>query len=204
MERVEEYARVIDYLPEGKVSQGPPFRKEPLAQVVGETYFTLLEVVPKRELKADETGRERQVYKTLTQGERVYIGRGERDKIHFIKQRIKYAELTNFASTELEHVVRELVKAQEKRFLEFFNKAESLTTRQHQLELLPKIGKKLMWEILEERKKAPFQSFEELRTRVKNLPNPESIIVDRLLSEVKGESKYYLFTAHPPEEERQF
>ncbi len=204
MERVEEYGIVIDYLREGPVSAAPPFTKIPMAQILGETFFTLLEVVPKKEEKTDAQGIKRMEYKALTLGERVYIGKGERDKIHYIKRRIKYGELTNFAASELAPVVQKLVKEQEKRFIEFFNKSDSITTRQHQLELLPKIGKKLMWEILDERRKGPFQSFEDIKTRVKNMPNPESIIVDRILNEIKGESKYYLFTAHPPDEENEF
>ena len=42
--------------------------------------------------------------------------------------------------------------------IEFFNKAAPLTTRMHQLELLPGLGKKHMWEIIEERKDKPFES----------------------------------------------
>jgi putative nucleotide binding protein len=36
-----------------------------------------------------------------------------------------------------------MVKEQEERFVEFFNKAEPITTKLHQLELLPGIGKRL-------------------------------------------------------------
>ena len=43
----EEYAYVLDYLPTGKSSAAT---SEPLAQVIGQDHFTLLEVTPKPEL----------------------------------------------------------------------------------------------------------------------------------------------------------
>jgi putative nucleotide binding protein len=51
-----------------------------------------------------------------------------------------------------------------------------------------------MWEILEERKKEPFKSFEDIKNRVKLLPNPKELIVKRILMELEGkEDKYRLF-----------
>jgi len=194
MERIEENAIVLDYLAEGKAAERAQLRKEAVAQVLGTNWYTLLEIVP----KMDEKGR----YMKLAQQEEVYIGKGERDKVHFIKKRIMYEELTALASSELETSVQKLVKAQEKRFVDFFNNCQAISVRQHQLELLPKIGKKLMWEIIEARK-TQFTSFEDIKNRVKNMPNPEDIITDRILAEIKAKEKYYIFTAHPPKEERQ-
>ena len=37
----------------------------------------------------------------------------------------------------------------------------------HMLELLPGVGKKHMWEIIEARKDKPFESFEDIKNRVK-------------------------------------
>ena len=196
MERVEENAIVLDFLSSGKATDRSPFKKEPIAQVIGTNFYTLLEVVPKKDEKGE--------YKQLAQQEEVYIGKEERDKIHFIKKRIKYNELTSLASSELEPIVRKLVEKQEKRFVDFFNNAQSISTRQHQLELLPKIGKKLMWEILEEREKEPFKDFDDIKNRIRSIPSPRDIIVERILEEIKGDTKYYLFTAHPPREQHRF
>ncbi|MHA1628104.1 MAG: DUF655 domain-containing protein, partial [Candidatus Baldrarchaeia archaeon] len=69
---------------------------------------------------------------------------------------------------------------------------QPITMRMHQLELLPGIGKKIMWEILEERKKKPFESFKDLTSRIK-MPDPVKAIVKRILIELEGEDKYYLF-----------
>ena len=191
MEKIEENAIVLDYMPEGRGGR-PPFTKEPMAQVIGTNYFTLLEVVPKK----DEAG----TYIKLEPHSEVYIGRGEREKVHFIKRRIEYSSLTPVAEAEVEIIVRKVVEEQAQRFVDFFNKAQPITTRQHQLELLPKVGKKLMWEILSERNKKPFDSFDNIKLRVKNMPNPEEVRVERILEELKGLTKRYIFTATPPSE----
>ena len=65
--------------------------------------------------------------------------------------------------------------------------------RMHQLELLPGLGKKHMWEVLEARKEKPFESFEDIKNRVKLLPDPKSIIIKRILSEIEGKEKYQIF-----------
>ena len=52
-----------------------------------------------------------------------------------------------------------------------------------------------MQQIVDERKTAPFASFEELEARV-HLKNPERLIVGRIEQELSGvEDKYRLFVA---------
>ena len=80
-----------------------------------------------------------------------------------------------------------------KKFVDFFNKAQPLTTRMHQIELLPGLGKKHMWQIIEERKDKPFESFNDIKARVKLMPDPEKIIFKRIIAEMGGEEKYMLF-----------
>ncbi len=182
---VEDYALVLDYLPKGKSTS---FKEEPIAQLVGEKYFTLLEVVPKGELKAME---------------RVYIGKEERDKVLFIKKRINYAELTSAAQTELENAVKKIVEENSEKFLKFYNEAGPITIRRHQLELLPGLGKKHMQDIIEKRETAKFTSFEDLAKRVPLLPNPKNAIIKRIIMELQEtDLKHYLF-ARPPKKERQ-
>ena len=41
------------------------------------------------------------------------------------------------------------------------------------LHLLPGIGKKLMWEVLTEREKKPFESFADISQRIKSIPHPK-------------------------------
>jgi len=175
----EEYAYVLDYLLEGYTDLKSGRRTgKPVAQVLGEKAFTLLEVTPKTELMLYE---------------RVFIGKGERDKVLMINRKISYDELTATAKAELPYVVKEIIKNNEERFVKFFNIAPPITNRLHSLELLPGIGKKLMWDILEERRREPFKSFEDLRHRVKGLHDPVEMIARRVIDEIEGKDRYRLF-----------
>jgi len=182
-EKLEDYAYVLDFMPYGRPDDKRPLhRREPLAQVVGEKYFTLLEVSVKKGVNP------------LIM-DRVYIGKGERDVINKIKRKLKYENLTPTAKSELPYVVERIVKDNEERFVQFFNDAGPITTKFHQLELLPGVGKKTMWAIIEERKKSPFKNFEEIANRVKGLQHPEKLIVNRIIYELQHpETKYKLFT----------
>ena len=67
------------------------------------------------------------------------------------------------------------------------------------LELLPGIGKKLMWAIIDERKKGKFESTAQLVSRVKGLHAPEKLLMNRVLDELKDEHiKYRIFTTPMP------
>ncbi len=194
----EEYAIILDYLPQGLPTDTRPLHKrEPLAYGIGTRYFTLLELVPKRE--AD--------IKIL---DKVYIGPEKRDKILYVKRRVSYNELTSAAKAELPYAIEKIVEEDEKRFVDFFNKASPITTRLHQLELLPGIGKKLMWEILEERKKKPFESFKDIEERVKGISDPKKMIVKRILLELEemeakvGKGKHKLFVIVPRPSPRKY
>ena len=65
--------------------------------------------------------------------------------------------------------------------------------RSHQLELLPGIGKKHAREILEQRSIEPFNSFDEIKERVRAVPNPKKAIIDRILQELDDKDRYKLF-----------
>ena len=125
--------------------------------------------------------------------EEVYIGEGKRDKVHHVNGKIPYDKLTETAKAELEHAVKQLVEKHEQRFVSFINMAQPLSTRMHVLELLPGLGKKHMWEILEARKEKPFANFDDLKSRVKLLPNPKQVIVKRILAELEGKEKWKIF-----------
>jgi len=190
----DDYARILDYLPKGK-SEVPPHKRKPIAQAVGEKYLSLLELSPKH-------GCEFEV------GERVYIGESTRDKIESIERRIKYDWLTPTAKSELPDVLEKIVRENQQQYVDFYNTAGTISTRQHKLELLPKIGKRHSQLILKLREEAPFKSFQDLIQRVKSIPagdesfkdvkvrsipDPAKVIVERIVEEIKGDSKYYLF-----------
>ncbi|MGC9037576.1 MAG: DUF655 domain-containing protein [Candidatus Micrarchaeia archaeon] len=176
-EELEEYAYVLDFLPTGKSSS---LRSEPIVQLVGESKFTLLEAVTKT--------------KEIRIGERVYIGRGERDKIQQIKGRITYEELTETAKGELPVQVANIIKQNEAKFVKLFNTAGPLNMRLHSLELLPGIGKKHLEAILQAREEKPFESFQDLASRVPLLQDPVKLLTERVIEELKGGSRFYILT----------
>ena len=55
------------------------------------------------------------------------------------------------------------------------------------------LGKKHMWEILEKRKEREFSSFDDIKERVNLLPDPEKIVIKRILMELNNEDKYRFF-----------
>lgn len=177
----EEYAIVLDFLQNGyPFDRRPSHRKTPIAQAIGKNHFTLLELIPKPGV-------------FLQPLEEVYIGVEKRDKIHHIAGKLPMARLTGTANAELRHVIEDLIAKQEAHFVEFFNKASPLTTRMHTLELLPGLGKKHMWEILEQRDEKPFASFDDLKKRVKLMPDPKTTIMRRIIQELEGTEKHRLF-----------
>ena len=177
----EEIAVVLDFLPNGyPYDDRPMYMKNAVAQAVGREHFILLELVPKKGIH-------------LQPFEEVYIGEGKRDKIRFIRGQLEYRDLTSMAKNMLPEMVEKLVRKNEQRFVEFFNKGTIVTPRMHQFQLLPGVGKKHMMDILDERSKKPFISFTEISERVKLFPDPVKTIVRRVLQELEGEEKYYLF-----------
>ena len=177
----EEYAIVLDFLPNGyPFDTAPAHRKAPIVQAVGITKFILLELVAKKDIH-------------LRPHDKIYIGDAKRDKIHHINGKIPESKLTGTARSELPYVIEGVVSENEERFVEFFNQAQPLSMRMHQLELLPGLGKKHMWEIVNERKAEPFKDFAEIKKRVSLMPDPKGIVVKRILKEIEGKEKHKIF-----------
>jgi putative nucleotide binding protein len=174
----EEYAIILEYLPNGY-----PLEKKmiPIAQAIGKVNLTLLELVPRRGVGLDV-------------GEEVYIGEGKRPKIYYILGRLHREKLTEAAKDQLQEFIKKVVKDREKKFIEFFNNSEAINKRIHQLELLPGLGKKHMQEIIKQRKEKSFESFENMKKRVPNLPDPEKAVEKRIFQELTTFERYNLFT----------
>ncbi|WP_287583145.1 DUF655 domain-containing protein [Candidatus Borrarchaeum sp.] len=181
----EEYVVVLDFLPLGRLGKKPAYLQEPLVQVVGEKRFTLLELTTTKDALIN-------LHDRLNINPRV---KRKGDKILHVKRRINDEELTTTAKRELPFAIEKIVTMQETRFVKFFNNARPITTRRHQLELLPGVGKKLVIDTLNERKKGPFKSFTDIeeRTRI----HPKKVIEKRILLELERNEKHYLF-ARPP------
>ncbi len=161
------------------------FHREPVAFAIGEEQFKLFELVPKVGL-------------SLNVGDRVYIGKDLdlRQEILHVKRRISFNELTNAAQSELSFVIMQIIKAHKPRFVTFFNEAQAITTRFHMLELLPGLGKKTMWAIIEERKKGPFKDLADLASRVPMAHQLDKLVAKRIEDELANpDEKYRLFVA---------
>lgn len=177
----EESAIVLDFLPNGyPFDKRPIHKKTAIVQAIGKEHLALLELIPKKDV-------------FLQPHEEVYIGEGKREQIHHIQNRITPDKLTGTGRQELEHVLDELVQKNEQKYVNFFNKAGPINMRRHQLELIPGIGKKHLFELLDARKEKEFASFEDLRTRIHLMPDPQKAIVRRILLEMQGQEKYNIF-----------
>ncbi len=173
----EEYAIVLDFLP-----YGYPLDKKmmSLAQAIGTTGLTLLQLVPRR-------GERFEV------GEKVYIGEGKRDKVQYILGRCPKEKLTETAKVQLESFIEGVIKNDEERFVKFFNEAQAINTRLHQFELLPGLGKKHTKAILKARNEKIFESFDDIKKRVCNMPSPEKVIEKRIMEELTETQRHNLF-----------
>jgi putative nucleotide binding protein len=175
-----EDAIVLDYLPHGRADDDRPgYQKPPIAFVLDSEHFTLHELT-----LTDDSG--------VKIGDRLDITSPPEgvERVHTID----YEDLSSGARSELEYVIEDLIEEEEDRFVSIYNDAQPITLRLHQLNLLPGIGKKLRNTILDERKRRPFEDFEDLDDRVTGLHDPQGVLADRILEELReDELKYRLF-----------
>ncbi|MDZ7850630.1 MAG: DUF655 domain-containing protein [Halodesulfurarchaeum sp.] len=178
------YGVVLDVLAHGRSdADEPQYRRSPVIYAVGTEHFSLYEL-------------------TLTEDADISIGDEIRIRPDFEEginrgRQIDYDGLSDGAKSELEYVIEEIVEAADSKFVDFFNEAQPVSLRLHQLNLLPGIGDKLRDTILDQRKRQPFGSFEDLENRVSGLHDPKSIVIDRIKAEIRGDEdlKYDIFTA---------
>jgi len=179
--QLEETAAVIDYLPLGKSTD---MTKQPIVQLLGTKYFTLLEATLKPET-------------TVLLGEIVNVGKENRDKVDHIKGRITYDRLTTSSRNELKTAIQAIVMSRETDFVSFFNKSGAITMRVNQLTLLPGVGKKHLKAIMYERDRKLFESMSDIAKRVTLLPDPANLLAQRIEQELHGNEKHYLFVRPP-------
>lgn len=176
--RYEEFAYVLDFLPSGKsaVIKG---REGSIVQVIGEDRLTLLEL-----LSAEN--------QDFEPGEKLRIGKEGREKVLSVLGKLSYDELTQEAKMQLPSVCELIVKANEGRYVSFFNELQPLTPRLHGLELIPGIGKTFMKSIIQLREKKPFVSFDDIQERV-GLREPAKLVAKRIVEELSGGSRVNIF-----------
>ena len=172
-------AVVLDFLPHGRTEDDrPQYQKNPLAYALDTDEFGLYELVLDSDANVS-IGDAIDIYDTST------IDR---------TNTIEYEDLPGGASSELEYVIEDLVEEEERRFVDFYNDAQPITLRLHQLNLLPGIGKKLRNNILDERKRKPFESFDELESRIDGLHDGREVLAERIMEELREDDlKYRIF-----------
>ena len=179
-------AVVLDVLPNGRADDDrPQHRKSPLAYALREDDFRLCEFTLEDDADVGFSDR------VSPESEAVATSR-----------EVDFDDVSNAAHSELEYAISDLIDRDESRFVDFYNDAGPITLRLHQLNLLPGIGKKLRNSILDERKRKPFESFEDLEERVNGLHRPKEILVERIQEELRDEDlKYRIFVGRDPNEE---
>ncbi|MFW9906623.1 MAG: DUF655 domain-containing protein [Candidatus Thorarchaeota archaeon] len=169
---------IIDYYPQGKSLSRRSEDYNPLVVVITVEKFHFYDVI-------------------LTVGSKYSIGEDlllsprNRNILRLIQ--VRYNQLSSSALSNLPTIIRKIVIVSESHYINFLNKAHPLTSQMHQLQLLPGIGQKRLWMILEARKSNPFSSFSDFSTRT-NISDPMSIFTNRILLELEDSPKYYLFT----------
>ncbi|MEF8819017.1 MAG: DUF655 domain-containing protein [Haloferacaceae archaeon] len=178
----ERRAVVLDLLPNGRPDDDrPQYERPAVAYAVGDDEFRLYEF----ELAADAD---------VSIGDRLVVRpAGKREAVDRFRE-VEYGDLTNAASSEVEYVVEEIVDRHEERFVDFYAEADPISLRQHQLDLLPGVGDTIRNNVLDARKRGRFESFADVEERVSGLHDPREVLVERILSELRGdEVKYRLF-----------
>jgi putative nucleotide binding protein len=176
--KYEEFAYVLDFVPRGKstVIKG---REGPVVQAIGEERLTLLELLAMEN-------------QDFAVGEKVKIGKEGREKIISVLGKLTFEELSSESKAALPAVVESLVKANEAKYVSYFNELQPLTPRLHGLELIPGIGKTFMREIICNREKQPFTSFEDIQQRV-GVHEPAKMLARRIVEELSEGSRINLF-----------
>jgi putative nucleotide binding protein len=170
---------VLDFYPQGKsFSRKRSEDYNPLAVIVTTKFFQFFDVIFSRGV-------------ICAVKERLMIS--PRNKRILRVQQIQYNQLSSSALNILPNILNEAISTFESRYISFLNQAHPLTTQMHQLQLLPGIGHKRLWVILEERKKAPFKSFKDF-TEKTGISDPLSMFTNRILTELENSPKYRLFT----------
>ncbi len=133
----------------------------------------------------------------LTKGRKIQVGQlidiSQRGADRITLKEIRYNDLSDSAVKILPEMIKEIVNRLESRFINFLNVAQPLTTQMHQLQLLHGIGNKRLWQILEASKKTTFTDFKDFTNRT-GISYPMSLFTNRILQEIKGTEKYFLFT----------
>lgn len=173
---------ILDLLLHGHPEEDrPSWSKTPLAQVLTFPDFVLYEVKINR--SSDIQVQDQKTYEEFL----------EEDKLGDVLKKIDYIDLTNTSKALIQPILEKEVLKYEEEFINFFNNSTSITPRMHALKLLPGIGQKHMWELLEARDRQKFTNFQDISDRT-SISSPTKLIAQRIIKELQRDVKYYLFS----------
>ena len=173
---------ILDILPHGHPSEDKPsWAKTPLVQVITLPDFVLYEV------KTDKHNTPK------IQEKKTYEEFQESNKLKDVLKKIDYNALTATSKALIQPLLEKEVLIYEEIFINFFNNSTSITPRMHALKLIPGIGNKHMWDIINARERQKFVTFQDIADRT-SLSYPARQIALRIIKELQREEKYYLFS----------
>ena len=173
---------VLDLLIHGHPEEDKPsWAKTPIAQVLTFPDFVLYEVKVNKNSNIE------------VQEQKTYEEFLNEEKLREVLKKIDYNDLTSTSKALIQSILEKEVLKYEEEFINFFNNSTSITPRMHALKLLPGIGQKHMWEILEARERQKFGAFQDISDRT-SISNPAKLLVQRIIKELQRDVKYYLFS----------
>jgi putative nucleotide binding protein len=174
---------ILDLLLHGHPEEDKPsWSKTPLAQVITFPDFVLYEVKINRD--SDIKVQEKNTYEVFV----------KQNKLKDVLKKIDYDDLTNTSKALIQPILEQEVMNYEEEFINFFNNSTAITPRMHALKLLPGVGQKHMWEILDARNRQKFTTFQDISDRT-SISHPARLIAQRIIKELEREGvKYYLFS----------
>ena len=166
--KYEEYAYILDYLPHGRLGKGE------LIQLIGESYFTLLDASINKESNFEI-------------GDRIFIGRNDRKLVKKILGRIPFWELSLKSSKNLPTTILKILPKKEKLIVDLFNYSPSISQGTHTLERIG-LTKTCLFRVLNERKKGYFKSIFDISRRTGiRYEILIDLLLERVLYELAGE-----------------
>lgn len=179
--KYEEEAIVLEVMSPDVSRRRGKYSDAHIVQAVGTSWFTLLELIPEDP-------------NVVMLGDRIKLGKEERNKIETIIGRIGYDDLTRVAEIQLEDTIEKIIEEEADRFVNWLNKSTPISLRLHSLHLIKGIGPKSLQKILGERKVKDFESYEDFEERT-SIGNIKGLLKSRILDELTDETeKYHLFT----------
>jgi len=173
---------ILDLLIHGHPEEDrPSWAKTPIAQVLTFPDFVLYEV------KANKSSN------IQVQEQKTYEEFVNEEKLNDVLKKIDYDDLTSTSKALIQPILEKEVVKYEEEFINFFNNSTSITPRMHALKLLPGIGQKHMWEILNARERQKFGTFQDIADRT-SISHPAKLIAQRIIKELQRDVKYYIFS----------